>query len=138
MQQIAADLSAIQSRLEAQKQDDGAKDIKCGKCGVNNHFSPNQWRIRCICGQIITRSTKGREAVKGTHCRICDDTGVITYDAQYEEQVYTFAARCICAAGDKRTELAPVMYAENVPGWLMDRVQGKPQADENHPWSNSA
>jgi ribosomal protein S27E len=139
MQPIAADIAAIQSRLEAHKeQKNESKVIQCRNpnCGVNNHFSPNQWRIRCICGAIITRSTKGTgQQDKPIYCKLCDGTGVLTYDAQYDENIYSFAARCTCVAGEKHTELVPVMQAENAPGWLIGEIRGDVEPVQG-PWAN--
>ncbi len=123
MQNLAADISALQSRLESHKQQEPErKTIKCATCGTTSYFSPNQWRVNCLtCGTVITRSAKGKTTGK-INCTLCNDDGVICYNAQHEENIYPYMAKCICGAGDKFINLPLITDWDNVPGPLMDKV----------------
>lgn len=122
MEQIGVEIAAIQKRLESHSEIAEKKNIKCRKCGVNNYFSSNQWRIRCICGAVITRNYSQTSGSGKIECKLCHDEGTLTYDAQYEDTLYRHSARCICSKGDKYAPLPLITDVDNVPGALVDKV----------------
>lgn len=122
MEHVSVEMSAIQQRLESHSETADKKNIKCRRCGVNNYFSSSQWRIRCICGAVITRSSRQTPAANKIDCKLCHDEGTLTYDAQYEDTLYRYSVRCICQKGDKYAPLPLITDVDNVPGALMDKV----------------
>lgn len=123
MQHIAADLERLQEKLSKPPEDATEKDITCKKCGKVIHFTAKQWKLRCYgCGQWITRNTRGTKLTKSADCRLCDDTGVISYFAQHEETLYRYVSRCVCGAGNKYRYMPLVTDAENAPEEVIDAV----------------
>ena len=103
--------------------------VGCKNCGKQVAFGENQWRQRCSgCGITITipKSLVITNA-KPTkpECFICNDNGIVHYQAQEIGGLYQFIAKCICKAGDERTEAYPAVYevAEHMPdiNWLVQR-----------------
>lgn len=81
----------------------------CQRCGATVQFSDGSWRRPCgKCGLIITlhKQHRSKEQQDGNEkskfdCWTCLDTGIVLYDAQQENNIYEFAARCICKRGQK-------------------------------------
>ena len=103
--------------------------VGCKNCGKQVAFGENQWRQRCSgCGITVT-IPKGLmiASVKTIkpECFICQDAGLIHYKAQEQGQVYQFVAKCICKAGESKTEAYPAVYevAEHMPdiNWLVQK-----------------
>lgn len=91
---------------QQQEEENESRVIDCANCKSEVEFAPGQWRRRCPrCGLFISLGmpvpAKKKELPK---CFVCLDRGIIIYDAQVDNVLYTYAARCNCSAGMTRPE----------------------------------
>ena len=106
------------------------QSVTCRNCGKQVAFGENQWRQRCSgCGISVTipqnKVIRTAQAESRPECFMCQDAGLIHYKAQEQGEVYQFVAKCICKAGESRTEAYPAVYevAEHMPdtNWLIQK-----------------
>lgn len=103
--------------------------VGCKNCSKQVIFGENQWRQRCPrCGITITipkctviTSAKPEQP----ECFICNDKGIVHYQAQEMNGLYQFTARCVCKAGDERKEAYPLVaeVVDHMPDikWLIQK-----------------
>jgi len=86
------------------------RKLTCRRCGSEVGFAARQWRRSCgRCGLVITLPGVLRvedQQEKEPACFICTDRGLVFYQEQQGRLLYEFAARCICRAGEQRSETA--------------------------------
>jgi len=109
--------------------------VKCAECGAILILVGKQYTARCNqCGTNITLSPVflarvkqleykvryGDELVQKPKCGICSDTGMVSLKEQVDDKVGYYAYRCLCQAGQKRTDLSgwPVVPAAKVMAFI--------------------
>ncbi len=96
------------------------KYLICKRCGNEVEFLHKQWRKTCgRCGMVLTLPKPiivdmQRDKLSPA-CFICNDRGLVFYQAQEGGNVYDYVAKCICRAGQERKEDYPTIdKADNI------------------------
>lgn len=85
---------------------------RCNQCGINITLTP-AYLARIKQAEYQARYGEERVPVK---CHFCSDSGLVTLKEQMDDHVGNYAYRCLCQAGQKRTDLSglPVVPAAKV------------------------
>lgn len=85
---------------------------RCNQCGTNITLSP---AFLATLKQLEYRAKYGEEKIP-VKCHFCKDSGLVTLKEQVDNHVGGYAYRCLCQAGQKRTDLAglPVVPAAKI------------------------
>lgn len=119
--------------------------IECQSCGNHITFVGKQYTARCNqCGTNITlspaflarikqleyRARYGEEKIP-VKCNFCKDSGLVTLPEQVDDQIGHYAYRCLCQAGQKRTDLGglPVVPAAKVVAFVPHLRLVQPDAE---------
>ncbi|MEW6448906.1 MAG: hypothetical protein AB1426_12645 [Bacillota bacterium] len=105
-------------------------EVKCQTCGAGVRFKGKQFTAHCTCGRFIVLTKnflaqlkeKNHKRQEGDwkpgppNCGICNDKGFVILTEQRNTVSYDYGYRCLCAAGQARSDLSgwPVVPAEKV------------------------
>ena len=110
--------------------------VKCAECGAILTMVGKQYTARCHqCGTNITLTPEFLARLKqleykakygddkkaiSVKCSFCSDSGLVTLKEQVDDHMGNFAYRCLCQAGQKRTDLGglPVVPAAKVIAFM--------------------
>lgn len=108
---------------------------KCANCGEVVKFSPGQYKRPCPkCKMNIKIRAVVKAPGQEISCWCCLDNGVVIYKEQVEQQIASFAARCLCKKGDRFPTFPLITSIYDMP--LLEKLAEKHKNEIMPQWVN--
>lgn len=100
MESVREILSGLDLAAILRKRGEIKKPENCMGCGAVLEWKhPSMYQQRCRCGLLIV--VQGRMPERKTECWACFDSGMCSYEVQFDGLIYTLTSACTCRSGDQ-------------------------------------